>query len=135
MNFSRINLVVGNIEKAQKFYSEKLGLRVKYARENGLVGIDLGATELVLIPKEKASGRPAGEFSFCFELPDTQQLENRVKEFKGRGLNPVVAPERNEFGEMIVLYAGTDNERVELVAPFSQTLEDKESYSGRDQEI
>jgi catechol-2,3-dioxygenase len=119
MKLSYIGLVVGNIEKAAKIYSEKLGLNIKIGdpKSGGRVALDLGLCLLFLIPKDKADGRPAGEFSFCFELPDALQLEIKVDELREKGLNPVMGPYRSSSGQSVVRYAGSDNEVIELVAP------------------
>ncbi len=128
MNLSHIGLVVGNIEKAVKLYTEKLGLVIKHggSKSGDPVALDLQPGLLMLTSRGKADGRPAGEFSFCFEFPDIRRLESKIDELKGLGMYPVEGPFRERRGRMIVRYAGSDNEVIELYAPIGVNDEDTE---------
>jgi catechol 2,3-dioxygenase-like lactoylglutathione lyase family enzyme len=125
MEFSHLGLVVGNLEKSIIYYSEKLGIRIKYGDPKLLdpVALDIDSCLLILTPKLKAEGRPAGEFSFCFSFKDALELENKIKELRARGLNPAIGPYRNNLGQFVVRFAGSDNEVIEFYAPPESALD------------
>jgi catechol-2,3-dioxygenase len=117
MKFSHISLVVHDLEKALEFYSEKLGLEVlSLNRDKGVAVVDMGAVELHLVGRKGVPGRPAGEFAFNFVLPDEKDVMQMVGELRARKLNPVMGPSESSDGQQWVIYAGIENERVEIWA-------------------
>jgi catechol 2,3-dioxygenase-like lactoylglutathione lyase family enzyme len=117
MKFSHISLVVRDLEKALNFYSEKLGQEVlSLNRDKGIAVIDMGAVELHIADRKGAPGRPAGEFAFNFVLPDEKGVIQKVGELRARKLSPVMGPFESNDGQLSVIYAGTENERIEIWA-------------------
>lgn len=117
MKFSHISLVVRDLEKALEFYSEKLGQEVlSLNRDKGIAVIKMGAVKLHIVDRKGAPERPSGEFAFNFVLPDEKGVMQMVEELKARKINPVMGPFNSNVGQLSVIYAGTENERIEIWA-------------------
>jgi catechol 2,3-dioxygenase-like lactoylglutathione lyase family enzyme len=80
-------IFVSDVEKAVRFYTETLGLRVLYQAGPHFAMIDAGnGMQIGLHPPAKNAGAPGTRGSIQVALNVTQPIEEVVRELQGRGV-------------------------------------------------
>lgn len=105
-------LVVADLERSVRFYSERLGLVVRYATLTW-VELDGGNIRLALhLAEGDVRVGPTTGCTFAFYVDDLLDTIDRLKD---GGIRVVHKPHREAFGGMLAAISDPDGYRVHLV--------------------
>lgn len=94
-----VTIVVDDLNKAEQFYVNTLGLKVQYQVEGHLVQVEApGVTIGLLHPREGQDSHPGKSGSVHIGL-EVQELESAIKLLKSRGVEfqPVIEEEATKI--------------------------------------
>ena len=111
-------LVVPDVAQAERMYVGKLGFPVvDRCRDTRAATVNLGDTQLVLVPVVHAGGRPIGTVSMGYEVDGPGEFTRLVADLQADGMRLMEGPTDIGKGRQIVVFAGAAKERIEVIGP------------------
>jgi predicted enzyme related to lactoylglutathione lyase len=101
---------VSDMEKAIKFYSDVLGLKLKVRFQNHWAELDAGPITIGLHPTEKGKKPKSGGGTISCNVADIETFVEEIKS-KGAKVSKIFAPERGKF----VMVSDPDGNEIHVV--------------------